>query len=807
MIGARLSHYRILEKVGEGGMGEVFVALDESLQRRVAIKAIRPDRHLDEVARQRLMREARNLSSLDHPGVCKIFDYLRLPEGDFLVLEFIQGRSLHEVLRERPPHAKALELAEQLASVLAVAHAAGVVHRDLKPGNVMVTAEGALKVLDFGLSQRHLPSGLEAKAAASGTRPSFDGLSGRSIQAGLTTEGMILGTLQYMSPEQGRGDPVTAATDLFALGLILQELCTGEQAHPSGLDLHQLHGRVVSGTVTISPRLERDLGQLVRRLTAFEPEARPRAAEVLERIRWIRNRPKRILRRSVAAASVLVASLGVLKYTLDLRYHRNIAEGRADQAEETIDFMLGELRDRLVPLGRLDILNEVGLKALEYFRKVPLEELSDKELARNCQAVYDLGELRVGQGDLPGAMEFFSQALEFARDLVTRNPANDEWLWQLGQTQFWVGQVHYDQFDSARARVHWRGYLATARALVERDPARSEYREELAYAHTNLAALAQRAGDPREAEAGIRESLGIWRELAEKEPGNDEWQSEIADALSWLGSSLEEQQRFDEASESFRTEMEIRERLHALDPGNVPWEYRRSICLHHLAKVHQSAGRIEDASIHQDRALSLARMLCTTDPQNADWQRHLGVCLDNRAEILLLWGRAHEADEAAREASTLLGELCRRDPSNSELRLQRATTHLISSEAQLAMGDVQGARAALGEVARFLEETPELDLPTRTQLRARSCLLAGRAFLAENETEGARASFENGIAALDGLPREQQACTDPQRVRLLALLGRGEEARTLAAELGLHGYRDVALEEILAEGAGPRTSR
>ena len=151
--GQVVSHYEILDQLGQGGMGDVYVARDRTLGRKVALKAIRADRRLSEQAKHRFVREARILSKLDHPNICRIYDYVSDEQGDFLVLELIDGQTLTKVIAERPDHAACMKVAEQVTNVLVAAHAEGVVHRDLKPANLMLKADGELKVLDFGLAR------------------------------------------------------------------------------------------------------------------------------------------------------------------------------------------------------------------------------------------------------------------------------------------------------------------------------------------------------------------------------------------------------------------------------------------------------------------------------------------------------------------------------------------------------------------------------------------------------------------------------------------------------------------------------
>src|SRR4029079_4003894 len=152
LLGQRIGHIRIVDFLARGGMGAVYVGFDEKLQRKVALKVVHEGR-LDAEARARFGREARVLSQLNHPHICQIYDYLEGEERDFLVLELIDGRSLKEVIAERPDEATRMRIAAEILDVLAATHAQGIIHRDLKPSNVMVTSKGAVKVLDFGLAR------------------------------------------------------------------------------------------------------------------------------------------------------------------------------------------------------------------------------------------------------------------------------------------------------------------------------------------------------------------------------------------------------------------------------------------------------------------------------------------------------------------------------------------------------------------------------------------------------------------------------------------------------------------------------
>ena len=225
MIGRTLSHYEILEKIGSGGMGDVYKARDVRLDRTVAVKVL-PERFAESAERrerrERFHREARAISQLNHPHICTLYDVGSEDDVDYLVMEYIEGETLAERLKRGSlPLEKALEYGIQIADGLDNAHRARIVHRDLKPGNVMLTSSG-VKLLDFGLAKpiRGDDGAIESEA--------------RTEQRDITEEHAVLGTLRYMAPEQLEQKPVDARTDIFALGAVLYEMVTGRKAFEGG---------------------------------------------------------------------------------------------------------------------------------------------------------------------------------------------------------------------------------------------------------------------------------------------------------------------------------------------------------------------------------------------------------------------------------------------------------------------------------------------------------------------------------------------------------------------------------------------
>ncbi len=217
MIADSIAHYRIIKKLGAGGMGEVYLALDTKLDRKVAIKVLQPDSLGDEHLKKRLLREAQATAKLDHPNICAVYDVNEADSLTYIVMQYIEGETLAEQMERQPLElSTALAIAEQAAEGLAEAHTHGIVHRDLKPQNMMITPRGQLKILDFGLAKQMRSSDSVDFEAPTATL--------------LSTPGNIIGTMPYMSPEQLQGEPVDASSDIFSLGVTLYEMLAGK--HP-----------------------------------------------------------------------------------------------------------------------------------------------------------------------------------------------------------------------------------------------------------------------------------------------------------------------------------------------------------------------------------------------------------------------------------------------------------------------------------------------------------------------------------------------------------------------------------------------
>ena len=801
-------------------MGEVYAGFDETLQRRVAIKAIRAEHRLDAVAKARFLREARILSQLDHPHVCRVYDFIEEDDAEWLVLELIEGKSLQVALRGGLTRAAALRIAEQIADALVAAHRAGVVHRDLKPGTVMLTRGDAVKVLDFGLAQsgefadrvagvavgRKLgsPAVDQTPESIDRTRTS---VGGRTPDSGLSI-GTIVGTPAYMSPEQARAEPATPASDMYSFGLLLQEAMTGLPAYPRDISFPALLDRARQARTEPVVGLSGPIASLIARLKSAEPGDRPTAVETVTRLRWIRDTSRRRLRYAALVALIVTAIAGVAKYTYDLARERTIAVAARDeanrrrgQAEDLIGFMLGDLRKNLEGVGRLDVLDGVGDKAMAYFAAVPPASLSDEELLRRSTALYQIGEVRIAQGNLEGATAPLEESLALAEALVSRQPGDGERVYGLAQSQYWAGFVHFRRHNLDQAERHFAGYLDAAQRLLTIDPARTDWQREGAYANSNLGSVLQARGDLDGALARFRACLKVEQTLFARAAKDRELAQAVASSHNAIGLVLRSQGELGAARTEFEAQLAMQQRLHAEAPADAGNHRQLGISHGFVGDLLSALGEQSRARAHFSEALTIAETLSARDPTNRVWQQNVAR---HQARV----GVATPREQSARRRQLLDGsvrimrDLTTADPTNTGWMRDLAES-LHDRGAVLAdAGDLDAAASDAAAAIKTLESIRGAAALDRHAARIRSLAYAlqARIWTARRDPSRAHAAWTQALAAIEPVARNTSdyQFLDPL-ARALVALDRTADAAPILEKLRTMGYRKLAAGPAAAQ--------
>jgi len=657
-VGAAVGHIRITRFIGAGGMGEVYLGFDETLRRTVAIKTIGKEARLSPTSQARFLREARALSQLDHPHICKIYDYVEGEDSDFLVLEHIDGRNLAVEIDAGLERNEKLNVAEQVADVLVAAHEKGIVHRDIKPSNVMLTRDGDAKVLDFGLVRlaepearreadtrdghpdparyREIdPAELEASTLGFSELGEPEPPALAAVESGpasiRTRRGSVMGTPMYMSPEQARGELATPASDMFSYGLLLRELFTGRpsgEAASGSSDSCATKGKKPRSV----PGLTGDLKALVEKLESPAPGARPTASETLERLRWIRSKPKRRNRRLLIAAAIVIAILAVLKYTFDLRQERSQAIAARDQAEELVDFLIGlfEVSDPGEARGRTITAREILARGADEVSA----ELGDQPITQ-AKLMETIGVVYANLGLYDEARPLLERALELRREA-----AGSESL-EVGDSLQALAEL-YD-----RLGLYQEGEEMASRSLAIREAGLDPDSLEVAESFSALGLLSVRLGKHDEAETAFTRAIAIReKSLGPDHPG-------VAESLRELGIAYQMQGRYEEAEASYMRALAIRERAFGEDHPDV------GDSVTSLASLYYLQGRYEKSEGLFNRALEIREK--TLGPEHPD----VAWSLRNVATIHQLQGRFDEAEAGYRRALAIQEKAL--DPNHPEV--------------------------------------------------------------------------------------------------------------------------------------------
>jgi serine/threonine protein kinase/Tfp pilus assembly protein PilF len=662
--------YEILERLGRGGMGIVYKARQEGLNRVVALKMIVSGAHADKEEVARFRAEAQAQAQLQHPHIVQIYEVDEHEGIPYFALEFVAGGSLAHKLAGTPQPARgAAQLLETLARAVHYAHQRGLIHRDLKPANVLLTADGIPKIADFGLAKR---------VANAGWSPE---------QPGLTQSGAIVGTPTYMAPEQatGKTKAIGGAADVYALGAILYEALTGRPPFlgETALDtLHQVRSQEPVPLRRLQPKVPRDLETVCLKCLQKEPRQRYASAEALaedlrcfwegkpiqarsiriwERgLKWVRRRPAvAALLAGVAALLVTVIATLAVGFVA-VKQEKNRTEAARQRARKALDAMSSQvIEDWLARQTQLSPEQKAFLgTALAYYEEFAAESGDTPEV----------------RGDVAGA---------YVR----------------------VGLIRHKlrQHAEAKAALYRAGDLYAK--LVADFPAVPEYRHGLAQSHNNLGILLSDLGQYVEAEAAFREAVQLWQEQVHELPAVPQYRHDLAQSYNNLGVLLRDLGRHAKAETVFRDAVELQQQL-ADDSPAVP-QYRHDLAVSHynLGNVLYDLGqRVEEAESAFREAVKLQQQLVHDSPAVPQYRQNLAQSHNSLGILLRDRGQRTEAESAFREAVKLRQQLAHDFPSVGAYRHDLAQSYNSLGILLYGLGQREDAEAAFRNMVKIEEQ-------------------------------------------------------------------------------------------------------
>ncbi len=697
-VGERIGPYEIIREIGHGGMGTVFLAIraDDQYRKEVAIKLVNRGMDTDTILR-RFVMERQILANLEHPNIAGLLEGGSTTAGlPYFVMEYVEGKPIDEYCDDhRFTIAQRLELFRQVCAALQYAHQNLVVHRDIKPSNILVTVEGAPKLLDFGIAKLLTPDWSKSGEA--------------------TISIMRLMTPAYASPEQLRGLPITTASDVYSLGVVLYELLSGHlpyrspsrvpeemaqvilreepekpstaasrepaesrqsasEDHEPGTTQRRLTSQTHSKSEIRNPKFLRgDLDNIVLKALRKEPERRYASVqEFSEDIRrhleglpvtatpdTLSYRAEKFIQRNraaVAAAAVVViillaATIITTWQARVARRERAKAERRFNDVRQLANSVVFELHDSIQNLpGSTPSRELLVSRALEYLDKLAKEAGHERSLQFELSAAYDkIGDIQGGfgtsnLGQRQKAGESYRKALAIREALVAAEPDNVDFRRKLSTSYTKLGDILWIEVDMNGALESYGKALDLNKTLVAELPTDTQIRSDLAMSYRNVGYMHGAIGRADQALDNSRKGVVIFEELALAEPNNAKIEYELAlsyDKTAELLTALTENHA--EALSLMRKAQEIGEKLAAADPGNARLRRGQAVGDFNVALVSAKLGDTKTGLDSSLKALSIFKEMLSADPQNEDFRQATAMMQGFACDMMIKTGSAAEA--------------------------------------------------------------------------------------------------------------------------------------------------------------------
>jgi len=823
LAGQTIGAYTIERTLGQGGMGSVWLArrTDGRYEGQVALKFLNVSM-LGRGGAERFAREGNILARLSHPNIARLLDAGVAHDGlqPYLVLEYIAGVPIDRYCDDHGLDTAArVRLFLDVLAAVAHAHNRLTLHRDLKPSNILVTPAGEVKLLDFGIAK------LIDEAGQPAAETEITQAAGRAY------------TAQYAAPEQLQGGDVSTATDVYALGVLLYLLLGG--SHPTAgsttAPVDQMRAvletepkrlsdavlrRDAPGAARRARELRGDLDNIVARALKKAPAQRyANAAAFADDLRrYLQHEPvaaradapayvlAKFVRRhraGVAAgalvACALAAGIGVALW------QAHEAQRQQVQAEGLIEFMLGDLRKKLQPVGRLEVLDAVGVKALAYYDLQEAGRLDADSLGRRARALHLIGEIAEQRGNLDEALRVFQRAADSTGELVARYPHDGQRIFDHAQSVYWVGYVARRRGQVAQAEAAFSRYADLALQLVQLNASNLDWRVELAFARQNLGVVYLESARFSQALRAFIDTRDAWLGLIDAKP---EQRSELANTLGWIAKAREALGQFDGALDAQRDKIDV---LLKLPDADTNRRVQRLVAIANgeMGRLQLALGRSAAAALSAQHSLTQLEALVASDATNTEWLAQMTLARLIFAETLLARGERSVARSHLDRARIDVGRLRSTDGTRSKWNIALHGSLLLHA---LTLPD--SAAALRSELQAYVESIASVESAGKAldaeQVRIASAAQLALGDLLARDAQSAAANAHWHAAA----ERLQHSATAGSLAAMTLLaqahlrLGANQDARVLAARIEASSYRHPSYADLrrqldAAAGAAP----